>query len=109
MRHSFCSRYRGAPVAHEVYCCCHLIGGSNEHTVVAAVYRQIPLISEFLMPNNQKFKGDHKMKTTYLVYKQVNGVLQLTAATQEEWDAILKENRQMPEGITSGDYLHLRR
>ena len=36
------------------------------------------------------------MKTTYLVYKQVNGVLQLAAATQEEWDAILKENRQMP-------------
>ena len=28
------------------------------------------------------------MKTTYLVYKQVNGVRQLVTATQEEWDAI---------------------
>ena len=36
------------------------------------------------------------MKTTYLVYKQVNGACQLAVATQEEWDAILKENRQMP-------------
>ncbi len=36
------------------------------------------------------------MKTTYLVYKQVNGVRQLTTATQAEWDAILKENRQLP-------------
>ncbi len=36
------------------------------------------------------------MKTTYLVYKQVNGVRQLTSATQAEWDAILKENRQLP-------------
>ena len=29
------------------------------------------------------------MKTTYLVYKQVDGVRQLVAATQEEWDAIV--------------------
>ena len=36
------------------------------------------------------------MKFTYLVYKQVNGVRQLAAATQEEWDAILKENRRLP-------------
>lgn len=36
------------------------------------------------------------MKTTYLIYKQVDGVRQLTPATQEEWDAILKENRQLP-------------
>ena len=36
------------------------------------------------------------MKTTYLVYKQVNGVRQLAAATQEEWDAILKGNRGLP-------------
>lgn len=36
------------------------------------------------------------MKTTYLIYKQVNGVRQLVAATQEEWDAILKENRLLP-------------
>lgn len=28
------------------------------------------------------------MKTTYLVYKQVDGVRQLVAATQEEWDAV---------------------
>ena len=27
------------------------------------------------------------MKTTYLVYKQVDGVRQLVTATQEEWDA----------------------
>lgn len=31
------------------------------------------------------------MKFTYLVYKQVNGTRQLAAATQEEWDAILKK------------------
>lgn len=31
------------------------------------------------------------MKTTYLVYKQVNGVRQLVVATPAEWDAILKE------------------
>ena len=36
------------------------------------------------------------MKFTYLVYKQVNGVRQLATATQEEWDAILKENRRLP-------------
>lgn len=36
------------------------------------------------------------MKTTYLVYKQVDDVRQLVVATQEEWDAILKENRQLP-------------
>lgn len=36
------------------------------------------------------------MKFTYLVYKQVNGVRQLAAATQEEWDTILKENRRLP-------------
>ena len=36
------------------------------------------------------------MKTTYLVYKQVNGVRQLVVATPAEWDAILKENRGLP-------------
>ena len=36
------------------------------------------------------------MKTTYLVYKQVNGVRQLVTATQEEWDAIMKGNRGLP-------------
>lgn len=36
------------------------------------------------------------MKYTYLVYKQVNGTRQLAVATQEEWDAILKENKQLP-------------
>ncbi len=36
------------------------------------------------------------MKITYLIYKQINGVHQLTTATQAEWDAILKENRQLP-------------
>lgn len=36
------------------------------------------------------------MKTTYLVYKQVDGVRQLVAATQEEWDAIMKGNRGCP-------------
>ena len=38
------------------------------------------------------------MKTTYLVYKQVNGVRQLVTATQEEWDAIMKGNRGLPMG-----------
>ena len=33
------------------------------------------------------------MKTTYLIYKQVDGVQQLVAASQAEWDAIMKENR----------------
>lgn len=36
------------------------------------------------------------MKTTYLIYKQVDGVQQLVVATQEEWDAILKGNRGLP-------------
>lgn len=36
------------------------------------------------------------MKTTYLVYKQANGDRRLAAATQEEWNAILKENRRLP-------------
>lgn len=27
------------------------------------------------------------MKTTYLIYKQVNGIRQLAEATPEEWDA----------------------
>lgn len=36
------------------------------------------------------------MKKTYLVYKQVNGIKQLVVASQEEWDAILKENRKVP-------------
>ena len=37
------------------------------------------------------------MKTTYLVYKQVvDGVQRLAAATQEEWDAIMKGNRGLP-------------
>jgi len=36
------------------------------------------------------------MKTTYLVYKQVNGAQKLAIATQAEWDAILKENRRLP-------------
>ena len=36
------------------------------------------------------------MKIIYLIYKQVDGVRQLVVATQEEWDAILKENRLLP-------------
>ena len=36
------------------------------------------------------------MKTTYLIYKQVDGIQQLVAATQEEWDAIMKGNRGLP-------------
>lgn len=36
------------------------------------------------------------MKFTYLVYKEINGVRQLTAATQKEWNDILKENRRLP-------------
>lgn len=36
------------------------------------------------------------MKTTYLIYKQINGFRQLAVASQQEWDAILKENRQLP-------------
>ena len=36
------------------------------------------------------------MKTTYLIYKQIDGVQQLVVATQSEWDAIMKENRGLP-------------
>lgn len=36
------------------------------------------------------------MKTTYLIYKQVDGVQQLVVATQAEWDSIMKENRGLP-------------
>ncbi len=36
------------------------------------------------------------MKTTYLVYKQVDGVRQLAIATQAEWNAILEENKRLP-------------
>lgn len=36
------------------------------------------------------------MKTTYLVYRQVNGVQKLVSATQKEWDAILRGNRCLP-------------
>lgn len=36
------------------------------------------------------------MKTTYLVYKQVNGTRQLVVATRDEWIAIIKENRGLP-------------
>lgn len=39
------------------------------------------------------------MKTTYLIYKEVNGIRQLCAATHEEWDAILKENRSLPSEL----------
>ncbi|MBQ2634158.1 MAG: hypothetical protein IJF88_06230 [Oscillospiraceae bacterium] len=37
------------------------------------------------------------MKTTYLIYKEINGIRQLVVATPEEWDAILKANKQLPE------------
>lgn len=36
------------------------------------------------------------MKTTYLIYKQINDVRQLVPATREEWNAILKENKGLP-------------
>ena len=36
------------------------------------------------------------MKTTYLIYKQINGTPQLVKATQEEWTAILKANKKLP-------------
>lgn len=36
------------------------------------------------------------MKNTYLIYKQVNGTRQLVVATQDEWNAVLKENRGLP-------------
>lgn len=38
------------------------------------------------------------MKITCLIYKETDGVRQLVAATQEEWDSILKENRRQPLG-----------
>ena len=36
------------------------------------------------------------MKTTYLIYKETDGIRQLVAATQKEWDDILKGNRRLP-------------
>lgn len=33
------------------------------------------------------------MKITYFIYKQADGTRQLVVATQDEWNAILKENR----------------
>jgi len=48
---------------------------------------------EFLTFKNSRRS---QMKTTYLVYRQVNGVRRLVVATPAEWDAILKENRGLP-------------
>ena len=42
------------------------------------------------------------MKTTYLVYRQVNGVRRLVVATPAEWDAILKENRVLHKRLFCG-------
>ena len=36
------------------------------------------------------------MKTTYLIYKQVDGSPKLVTATQDEWNAIMKANRELP-------------
>jgi len=56
----------------------------------------LPVIPWIFDTKNSKIQGDHIMKTTYLVYKQIDGVRQLVAATQAEWDAILKGNRGLP-------------
>ena len=53
---------------------------------------------EFLTFKNSRRS---QMKTTYLVYKQVNGVRRLVVATPAEWDAILKENRGLPADIST--------
>jgi len=37
------------------------------------------------------------MKTTYLVFKEIDGVRQLIVASKEEWDAILKLNKTLPD------------
>ncbi len=65
---------------------------------MAALHSEIPMTSNFktaLSPKILKLEIT-KMKFTYLVYKKVNGVRQLAVATQEEWDAILKENKRLP-------------
>ena len=36
------------------------------------------------------------MKTTYLIYKQVDGERRLVVATKKEWDDILAQNRLLP-------------
>lgn len=36
------------------------------------------------------------MKTTYLIYKQIDGIQQLVPTTREEWTAIMKENKGLP-------------
>ena len=38
------------------------------------------------------------MKTTYLVYKQVNGVRQLVVATPAEWDYIPEQAEKKRQG-----------
>ena len=38
----------------------------------------------------------HKMKTTVLIYKEVDGVRQLVVATKKEWEDILEANRGLP-------------
>ena len=66
--------------------------------LLAALYSEIPVTSNLKTapsPKNLRLEIT-QMKFTYLVYKEINGVRQLAAATQEEWNAILKENRRLP-------------
>lgn len=79
------------------FCCpfCRLKGGKDFYVsaLLAALYSEIPVTSNLkTAPFPQILRLEiTQMKFTYLVYKQVNGTRQLAAATQEEWDAILKK------------------
>ena len=85
-----------------LFCCPfrRLKGGKDFYVsaLLAALYSKIPVTSNLKTapsPKNLRLEIT-QMKFTYLVYKEINGVRQLAAATQEEWNAILKENRCLP-------------
>lgn len=63
---------------------------------LTAIHSEVPVTSNLnAFPKILRLEIT-QMKTTYLVYQQVNGIRQLVTATREEWDAILKENRSLP-------------
>jgi len=79
-----------------LFCCRSRNGVGNGPVRLAGGCLPLSVIPWIFSLKNPKIQGDHTMKTTYLVYKQVNGVRQLAAATQAEWDDILKGNRGLP-------------
>lgn len=67
----------------------------NERLLLAGADRRISVIFFDFFKN---FKGDYKMKSTYLIFEDfVNGNQTLRTATAEEWNAILQYNRTAPK------------